>query len=173
MDLMTTIAIRYFVVLVAVYGGVTTVTARQTESVSLEPQRTRELTARVFGGDASWQWVAAIDNRPGPIVKSERRVLVGSWRRGSAGAADDVLVSIYVVDTLTDAEHWLALHAKGAKDWAIKPYAVGDGGWRAEHPTGQIQISVQRRLYVITVSAKDAGVVERCARQIVLYLDAI
>ena len=171
MDLMTTTAIRYFVVLLAVYGGVTTVTARQAESLSSEPQRTRELTARVFEGDASWQWVSAIDNRPGPIVKSERRVLVGSWHRVSADG--HVFVSIYVVDTLKDAEQWLALHAKGAKDWAIKPHAVGDGGWRAEHPTGQVEISLRRRLYVITVSSKDAGLVERCARRIVLYLDAI
>jgi hypothetical protein len=78
-----------------------------------------------------------------------------------------------VVATLNHAERWLALHAKGAKDGAIKPYAIGDGGWRAEHPTGQIQISLRRRFYVITVSANDAGLVERCARQIVLYRDAI
>ena len=171
MALMTTITIRYLVVVVAVYGGVATVMARQTDSLSSEPQRSRELTARVFGSDARWQWVGAIDNRPGPIVKSERRVLVGSWWRGTADGS--VFVSIYVVDTLKDAERWLAVHAKGAKDWAIKPYAVGDGGWRAEHPTGQIEISLRRGLYVVTVSAKDAGLLERCARQIVLYLDAI
>lgn len=170
MDLMSTIVIRYFVAVVAVYGSVTTLAARQTDASS-EPQRTRELTSRVFGNDASWQWVPAIDNRPGPIVKSEKRVMVGGWRRISVDS--EVLVSIYVVDTLKDAEQWLALHAKGAKDWAIKPYSVGDGGWRAEHPTGQIQISLRRRLFVITVSAKDAGLVERCAKQIVLYLDAI
>ena len=170
MDLRTTIAVRYFVAVVAVYGSVTTLAMRQPSDLSSEPQRARELTSRVFGNDESWQWVAAIDNRPGPIVKSEKRVLVGSWHRVSGDG--DMFVSIYVVDSLKDAEQWLAIHAKAAKDWTVKRYQVGDGAWRAEHPTGQIQISSRRRFYVITVSSKDAVLVERCARQIVLYLDA-
>jgi hypothetical protein len=170
-DLMTTNIIQFFVVVLAVYCGVVTLTARQTDNLSVEPERSRELTARVFGSDARWQWVGAIDNRPGPIVKSEKRVLVGSWWTGTAD--NSVFVSIYVVDSLKDAERWLAVHANGAKDWTIKSHPVGDGGWRGEHPTGQIEISFRQGLYVVTVSAKDAGLVERCARQIVLYLDAI
>ena len=168
---MTTITIRYSVVLVALYCSVVTLTARQTDNVSPEPQRTRELTARVFGSDARWQWIGAIDNRPGPIVESEKRILVGSWWTGTADSS--VFVSIYVVDTLKDAERWLAVHGKAAKDWAVKRHPVGDGGWRGEHPTGQIEIAFRRRLYVVTVSAKDNDLVERCARQIALYLDAI
>ena len=78
-----------------------------------------------------------------------------------------------VVHTLKDAARWLAFYAKGAREWAIKPHPIGDGGWRGEHPTGQVEISLRRRLFVITVSSKDAGLVERCARQIVLYLDSI
>ena len=171
MDLMTTIAVRCFVVGVAVYCSVNPLAARQTGGASLEPRRTSELTSRVFRKDGSWQWIPAIDNRPGPIVKSEKRVLVGSWRKGSGDGG--VYVSIYVVDNLKDAEQWLALHAKGSKDWTVKRYQVGDGAWRAEHPTGQIEISLRRRLYVTTVSSKDAALVERCAREIVLYLDAI
>jgi len=168
---MTGTLIRCVVVVVAVCGTVATLAARQTGSTSSEPRLSRELTSRVFGNDGSWQWVGAIDNRPGPIVKSEKRVLVGFWRE--AVGEGFVLVSIYVVDTLKEAEQWLALHGKGHKDWTIKPYPVGDGGWRAEHATGQIQIHLRRGLYVITVSSKDAGVVERCARQIVAYLEAI
>src|SRR5215216_4548139 len=98
MDLMNTIAIRCLLVAVAVYGSVAALAAQQTVGPSSEPQRAAELTSRVFADDESWQWVSAIDNRPGPIVKGERRVLVGGWRRGSG--ADDVLVSIYVVEML-------------------------------------------------------------------------
>ncbi len=103
-------------------------------------------------------------------MKSEKRALVGFWRE--AGGEGFVSVSIYVVDTLKEAEQWWALHGKGHKDWTIKPYPVGDGGWRAEHATGQIQIHLRRGLYVIAVSSKDAGVVERVARQVALYFDA-
>jgi hypothetical protein len=61
----------------------------------------------------------------------------------------------------------------GSMDWTVKRYQAGDGAWRAEHPTGQIAISLRRGLYVITVSSKDAALAERCAGEIVLYLDAI
>jgi hypothetical protein len=169
---MTTIAIRSLVVAVAVYGSVVMLPAQQPDPAT-EPLRSRELTARVFGDDGTWQWISSFENRPGPLVKSEKRVLTGGWQRDNI-ADGYVLVSIYVVDTLKDAQRWLALHAKGDKEWTRQPYQVGDGAWRAEHhPTGQIQLSFRRGLYVITVSAKDAALVERCSRQIVLYLDAI
>jgi hypothetical protein len=171
MDVLPKTATRCLVIVVAICGSMASLAARQPSGTSSEPQRSSELTARVFDNDQSWQWVPAIDNRPGPFVKSEQRILVGSWVRRNDGG--QVSVSIYAVDSLEEAEQWLALHEKGAKDWTIKRYSVGDGGWRAEHPTGQVAISLRRRLYVITVSSKDAPLVERCARQIVLYLDAI
>ena len=90
MDSITTIGTR-FTIVVAMCISVTTLTA-QTADVISEPQLTRELTSRVFGDDESWQWIGAIDNRPRPIVKSERRVLVGTWR--SLNAPGEVFVSI-------------------------------------------------------------------------------
>jgi len=152
-------------------ASVCTIVARQTADVSAEPKMANELTFRVFGSDRSWQWVGAIDNRPGPIVPSEKRVLVGIWQRVSGGPG--VFVSIYVVDSVRRAHQWLAVHATGAKDWTIRRYQVGDGAWRAEHPNGQVHIALRRRSYVITVGSKDAVLAERCAREIVLYLDAI
>lgn len=92
MDRLTRIASRCLVVAVAISGIVATLAAQQTDGASSEPQRARELTSRMFADDPGWQWVSAIDNRPGPIVKSEKRVLVGVWRRGSGDA--EVLVSI-------------------------------------------------------------------------------
>ena len=47
---------------------------------------------------------------------------------------------------------------------------LGDGGWLAEHSTGQVAISLRRRLYVATVSGQETALVERCAKEIVAYL---
>ena len=165
---------RYLLVAMIVFGSVGPLVSRQAPDLELhlEPQRARELTSRIFGDDTNWRWVPSIDNRV-PIVKSEKRLLVGSWQNSEGGREAVLIASIYVVATAKDARRWLALHATGAEDWAIRPYVVGDGGWRGEHPTGQVSISLRRGRFVVTVSAKDAALVERCASQIVLYLAAI
>jgi hypothetical protein len=164
---------RYLVVALIVCGSVGVLVARQAADLDLrlEPQRARELTSRLFGDDTSWRWVPAMDNRV-PLVKSEKRLLVGSWQGSDGGREVVLLASIYVVATEKDARRWLAFHATGADGWTIRPYVVGNGGWRGEHPTGQVEISLRRGRFVVTVSAKDAALVERCAAQIVLYLDA-
>jgi hypothetical protein len=167
---MITIALRCVVLAIAVCGVLATLAGRQTGDANAEPQLARELTYRVFGSDGTWQWTPVVDNRPGPIVQSEKQVLFGLWQRVRGDAY--VRVSIHVVDSFEDAEQWLAVHAKGAKDWTIKRYPAGDGAWRAEHRAGEITLSSRRRLHVITVSSKDAGLVERCTRQIILYLDS-
>lgn len=167
---MRTTAIGCLLLAGVVFGGVTTIDAQQAPRVIAEPRLSRELTARLFGDHGDWVWTPAIDNRPGPLVASERRILLGTWTEDSGSGF--VAASVYVVGTLADAEKWLALHAKAPKDWTAEPYSIGDGGWWAKHRTGQIEIVLRCGVYVITVSGKDVKVVEQCARQIALYFSA-
>ena len=125
---------------------------------------------------AGWTFVGAIESGRVPIVPSEKRILVGTWKSSKVdGVSDTVQVSIYEVENPAEAAVWLKPVRSGqvAADWKISNYRIGDEAYLASYRDGKrFEIQFRSGNFVGKIAGDELSRVREFAQYIVAQVSA-
>ena len=108
-------------------------------ALALKAQTEPKLATRIIQAlqdkEPCWNPVVGIEGGRVPVVPSEKTVIVASWYcKQAGGSPEGVAVSVYQVESTTEAKEWLQFIGKGrvAQGWTVRSYHIGDEGYLAE-----------------------------------------
>jgi hypothetical protein len=124
--------------------------------------------------EPSWRYIGAIQTGHIPLVPSEERIIVGTWRDPES-PSQYVSVEVYSVKNPEEAAKWLepVREKHEYAGWQVSALQIGDEGYLSEYKSGaQFAIEFRKWAVVAKIAGPDLGRVKQFAQCVAGQINA-
>jgi len=139
-----------------------------------EPSLSSQIMKALKAAEPEWTPVPAIVNGPGPLVPSEKKILVDVWESPKS-QSENMTVDVYGVENRVEATAWLRFvrNRQVAPGWQVSIYQIGDEGYLLKYKDGErFEIEFRKGNVVAKIAGNDLRRVTTFAKCIVDQIPA-